>query len=414
MAAARASSRVIEPEDQSRRAIRGIAVSLPRSLATLVSRFDGSVLDVARPGARVRIIVSGEGQWDLLIRGDQARLSPADSRATPDASLSADAATWERVAADLRGGMAAFRAGRLVIRHNLHLGVGVLAATSGATGPGRLRFETIDTASGPLSVLSAGAGEPVIMVHGLGATKGSFLPTVAALADSFRVIALDLPGFGDSVKPLTAAYDPPFFARAVVDLLDALGLPRAHIIGNSLGGRIALELGLDHAERVGRLVLLAPSLAWKRERPWAPLVRVLRPELGLVQVAPRWAVEAVVHRILPVAGSTWVQAGADEFLRSYLTPRGRVAFYAAARQIYLEEPHGATGFWTRLEQLERECLFIWGKTDWLVPLAFAAHVRRTLPAARHLELACGHVPQLERPGETHAAVTAFLSRPAGR
>jgi len=93
MAAARASSRVIEPEDQSRRAIRGIAVSLPRSLATLVSRFDGSVLDVARPGARVRIIVSGEGQWDLLIRGDQARLSPADSRATPDASLSADAAT---------------------------------------------------------------------------------------------------------------------------------------------------------------------------------------------------------------------------------------------------------------------------------------------------------------------------------
>jgi pimeloyl-ACP methyl ester carboxylesterase len=161
------------------------------------------------------------------------------------------------------------------------------------------------------------------------------------------------------------------------------------------------------------LVLLAPSLAWRRERPWAPLVRVLRPELGLLQVTPRWAVEAVVHRILPVAQSNWIQAGVDEFLRAYLTPRGRVAFYAAARQIYLEEPHGADGFWTRLAGLAPRALFIWGKLDWLVPLAFAAHVRRTLPAARHLELDCGHVPQLERPARTHAAVSAFLQSSGG-
>jgi pimeloyl-ACP methyl ester carboxylesterase len=252
---------------------------------------------------------------------------------------------------------------------------------------------------------------PLVLIHGLGATKGSFLPTVAALAGSFRVIALDLPGFGESLKPLTAPYDPPFFAQSVVDLLDALRLPQAHVAGNSLGGRIALELGLRHPARVGRLVLLAPSLAWRRERPWAPLVRVLRPELGLLQITPRWAVEAVVHRILPVAQSTWIQAGVDEFLRAYLTPRGRVAFYAAARQIYLEEPHGAKGFWTRLAALAPPALFIWGKLDRLVPVAFAAHVRRTLPAARHLELDCGHVPQLERSTETHAAITAFLQSP---
>jgi pimeloyl-ACP methyl ester carboxylesterase len=377
-------------------------------LATLIDRFDEGAIDVPREGARIRLIVTDAGQWDALIRDGRVRIDVADVAAVPDASLATDAANWERIARDLRGGMDAFRAGRLVIRHNLHLGVGMLAATSGASGPDRLRFRTVDIASGPLSVLTAGSGEPVILVHGLGATKGSFLPTVAALAGSFRVIALDLPGFGDSVKPLIAPYDPPFFARSVIDLLDALALPRAHVVGNSLGGRIALELGLRHAERVGRLVLLAPSLAWKRERPWAPLVRVLRPELGLVQVTPRWAVEAVVRRILPVASSNWVQAGVDEFLRSYLTPRGRVAFYAAARQIYLEEPHGARGFWTRLAALRPESLFIWGRADWLVPIAFAGHVRRVLPAARHLELECGHVPQLERPAEAHAAIIDFM------
>jgi pimeloyl-ACP methyl ester carboxylesterase len=249
----------------------------------------------------------------------------------------------------------------------------------------------------------------VILIHGLGATKGSFLPTVSALAaGSFRPIAMDLPGFGDSYKPITASYHPPFFARAVLNVLDALGIERAHLIGNSLGGRVALEVGLRHPERVGRLVLLAPSLAWRSPRPWAPLVRMLRPELGLVQATPRWLLEAVAHAILPAATSHWVQAGVDEFVRAYLTPRGRVAFYAAARQIYLEEPHGAAGFWPRLARLQRPALFVWGMRDQLVPIRFAAHVRANLPAARHLELDCGHVPQLERGDETHAAIAAFL------
>jgi pimeloyl-ACP methyl ester carboxylesterase len=119
-------------------------------------------------------------------------------------------------------------------------------------------------------------------------------------------------------------------------------------------------------------------------------------------------VERIVHRIIPVAENSWVQAGVDEFLRAYLTPRGRVAFYAAARQIYLEEPHGSKGFWTRLAALEPPSLFIWGRHDGLVPIAFETHVKNTLPSARHLELDCGHVPQIERPAETNAAITAFL------
>jgi pimeloyl-ACP methyl ester carboxylesterase len=380
----------------------------PPSIRTLIGRYDATVFERPERPARIRLIVRDEGEWDVRLGAHGARLAASRPDVPPDATLAADRAVWDRLVENVRGGMDAYRAGRLVIRHNLHLGVGLLAATSGSQGAGRLRFRRVETDSGTLSILSAGTGDPVVCIHGLGATKGSFLPTVTALADRFTTISLDLPGFGDSTKPILVPYHPPFFARAVVDLLNALGIERAHFVGNSMGGRVALELGLRHAERVREIVLLAPSLAWRRQRPWAPLVRLLRPELGLLQLAPRWAVERFVRGLIPGANTSWVQAGVDEFLRAYLTPRGRAAFYAAARQIYLEEPHGAKGFWTRLASMKPRCLFVWGRHDTLVPIAFAAHVRNVLPAAAQLELDCGHVPQLERPAETHAAIAEFL------
>ena len=243
----------------------------------------------------------------------------------------------------------------------------------------------------------------------MGGTKGSFLLTAAALAGRFRVVAVDLPGFGDSDKPIGAAYDAPFFSDAMIDLLDALELDRADLIGNSLGGRVALEVALRDPARVGRLALLAPSLAWRRPRRWAPALRLVRPELGLVQLAPRAVVQAVVQRLIPGADEGWTASGVDEFLRAYHTRAGRAAFYAAARQIYLETPHGKDGFWPRLRELQPDAIFIWGRRDTLVPIAFARHVAEALPQARHVELDCGHVPQMERPRQTHKAVAAFLA-----
>ncbi len=384
--------------------------SPPRSLKTLTGRYDRTAFEPQGGRARVRLEVLGSDAWDAVIDGEQARLVSAEGNA--DATLAADARTWALIAEEVRGGMEAYRSGRLTVRRNLHLGVGFLAATSGQTGSRRLRFRTVATRRGRLSSLEAGSGPPLVAVHGLGATKGSFLPTVAALSARHRVIALDLPGFGDSDKPIGASYDARFFARAVIALADALELDRIHLIGNSLGGRVALEVGLLHPDRVDRLVLLCPSLAWRRERPWAPLVRLTRPELGLVQIAPRRLVEAIVHRLIPGADEGWTAAGVDEFLRAYLTPAGRAAFYAAARHIYLEEPHGDEGFWSRLRGLAPDALFVWGRRDRLVPIAFERHVADALPRARHLELDCGHVPQIELPRQTHAAVGEFLGETA--
>ena len=388
------------------------APSSPDFIQTLVGRYDASVFDARRRVTRVRLAVTGGDAWDVVISDGVAAVAPAAGQ--PDALLAADAGVWRRLSMDVRYGIDAYRSGRLSVRRNMHVGVGFLAATSGDVHPGRLRFRSVDTRKARLSILEAGTGPPVLALHGLGATKGSFLPTVVALADRFRVIAVDQPGFGDSDKPIGAAYDARFFADAAVDLMNALGLDRAHLIGNSLGGRVALEIGLRHPSRVERIGLLAPSLAWRRGPSWRPLVRLTRPELGLVQLAPRPLVEAIVQRMIPDAEEGWTAAGVDEFMRAYLTPSGRAAFYAAARHVVLEEPHGEHGFWTRLETLRPEALFVWGRHDRLVPLAFARHVADTLPSARHLELDCGHVPQIELPAQTHAALAAFFSGPRRR
>src|SRR5215212_7146960 len=230
------------------------------AIAALAERFDPDVLDLRRGRARVRLEAGPRSTHDAVIAGRRIRLRDADQSVEPDAILSADPATWSRIAADFRGGMEAFRAGRLQIRGSLHVGVGFLAATSGSEEPGRLEFGMVRTRGfGSISMLSAGTGpETIVCLHGLGGTKASFLPTVSALADSYRVVAIDLPGFGESDKPIGAPYDAPWFARSTFAAMDALGIERAHVAGNSMGGRVALEAGLVDPDRTGGLLLLSP------------------------------------------------------------------------------------------------------------------------------------------------------------
>src|SRR5438309_1424134 len=140
----------------------GMSTSQLSALETLVERFDPDVFDVGRPEARIRIHGAGAEDRDVVITDHQARLEAASGQ--PDAELIADERTWESVATDLRDGMAAFRAGRLRVKRDLHLGVGFLAATAGPGGGNRLRIHAIDTDAGCISTLEAGSGDPVILV----------------------------------------------------------------------------------------------------------------------------------------------------------------------------------------------------------------------------------------------------------
>src|SRR5436190_11973842 len=202
-------------------ATRGAAAAAPQSLRTLIGRFDHEAFDLPGSCAVIRLSVAGQRAWDATVERGDARLAPGGS-GEPDALIEADAATWDSIATDVASGMDAFRRGRLRVRRNLHLGVGFLAATAAERRPGRLRFTRIATDMGAYSVLEAGTGPPILMLHGLGGNKASFLPTVAALAPSFRTIAVDLLGFGDSDKPLGASYGPGYQARGAAKLLDAL------------------------------------------------------------------------------------------------------------------------------------------------------------------------------------------------
>ncbi len=214
----------------------------PRALTALLERFDSDVIDVPSGTARIRLVVDGEGTWDAVIESDAIALRRAADE-PPDALLSADRATWERIARDVRGGMDAFRARQLSVRQNLHLGVGFLAATSDLADDRRLRFDSSDDPARQDLDPLRGEGDPVVCIHGLGGTKASFLPTVAALADRHRVIALDLPGFGDSDKPLVAAYDAPYFADCVARAARRAGIderpPDRQQHGRSGGDRVA-------------------------------------------------------------------------------------------------------------------------------------------------------------------------------
>jgi pimeloyl-ACP methyl ester carboxylesterase len=87
-----------------------------------------------------------------------------------------------------------------------------------------------------------------------------------------------------------------------------------------------------------------------------------------------------------------------------------VAFFSAAREIYLDEPFGQKGFWDRLATLRRPALFLWGDRDVMVPHGFARHVEMAVPNAQSIVLAdCGHVPQFENPQLLHRLIREFLA-----
>lgn len=392
----------------------------PEPLVRLIGRYDPAVLRLGPRPERLRLSVrtagsagAGRSEWDAVLSRTGAVLVPASSR-RPASGISAPAQVWAAVADDPRTAARSFFDGALLGHGSAHLALGFLAATSGDRRPGRLTWSSVRTPAGRVSYLEAGVGRPLVCIHGLGGTKISMLPLLRGLADGRRVIALDLPGFGESVKPLANRYDAREFATAVVGVLDALGLGQVDLLGHSLGGRIALEVALREPDRVRRLVLLTPAMAWLRRPSWQWLVRFAPSRLGALQPTPRRLTERVLRGLLAQNGADVthpaVRLAVGEFLRGYATPGGRVAFYSAARNIALDDPLGEEGLWTRLSALAPDSLFVWGRRDPLVPVAFGRHVRERLPRATQLELDCGHLPQVERPRELVAGVRAHLER----
>lgn len=380
--------------------------------AALLERLQGPFALGRVKDAVVSLDVEGDEGWTLYLQDGSLRLGRGlDDDA--DTTIATDPSTMVQILEGSLSGIEAFVTGNLRVRGNLALSLRMSGSFPGDDQPARfpragdVRVKNVNT-----FYIEAGEGPPVLMLHGLGATNSSMLPSVWDLAADHRVIAPDMPGFGDSGKPLRS-YGASFFAQWAIGFMDKLGIEKASIVGNSLGGRVALEAGLFAPDRIEKLVLLAPSPAFIRRREWVRIVRILRPEMALlpVPIAHRHVVRSIrgmfsQPKRLP---DSWYESAADEFLRVFSSARGRISFFSAARQIYLEEPYGEEGFWDRLAGLRTPSLFVWGARDRVVPAKFARHVEKTLPNATSMVLDdCGHVPQFELPDKTNALIRQFI------
>jgi pimeloyl-ACP methyl ester carboxylesterase len=354
--------------------------------------------------------------WEVRCTTHGARVRKGSARREPDVVIGTDAETWLRLREGELSGVEAFSQRQLYARGDVDLAIGFEGLFRLPNGrPPLLRVHDVRLPGRRVSTLTMGQGPDVVCLHGLGATKASFFDTAAALTrDGYRVHAVDLPGFGGSSKPIAAPYSARWFAETVVEVMDALEVGRAHLVGNSMGGRVAIEVGLRAPERVAGLALLSPAVAFVK-RDWHPIVRLLRPELGLLphsfgraRVARQfWGMFADPDQVDPSVADVVV----DEFQRIYASAGARLAFLTAARNIYLDRPFGRGGFYPRLGELDAPTLFVWGACDRIIPPGFKRHVAKWHPQAEHIVLErCGHVPQVERPAQTIGLMRRFFAR----
>jgi len=354
--------------------------------------------------------------WEIRLTEKRATVLRGVTRDRPDVTISTDSETWLSLREGAISGIEAFSQRMLYARGDLDLAVGFEGRFARPGGrPPLLRLHDVTLPGRRVRTLTMGDGEQdVLLLHGLGASKSSFFETAAALAPRYRVHALDFPGFGWSSKPPYAPYSARWFAETVVQVMDQLGIEQAHLVGNSMGGRVAIEVGLRRPERVRALALLCPAVAFIK-RAWHPLVRLARPEFGLLPHRyPRKAVAGQLMSMFfdrdaldPLLRDIVV----DEFQRVYGSPGARLAFLCAARNLYLDAPWGKNGFYARLADLEAPALFVWGSHDKLIPAAFKRHVAEWLPTAEQVVLErCGHVPQVEHPETTNALLEDFFGR----
>lgn len=388
-----------------------------QAFRTLSDRYLG-----AEPGfdATYHVRLGDVGQtWEVRCTEHGARVRKGVTSRQPDVVIGTDAHTWLRLRRGEFSGIEAFSQRSLYARGDLDLAVGFEGMWRLPSGrPPLLRMHNVRIGTPPthrVSTLTMGEGPDVMLLHGLGGTKSSFFDTAAALSrNGYRVHAIDFPGFGGSSKPATAPYSARWFAETVIGTMDRLEIDRAHLVGNSMGGRVALEVGMRAPDRVKCLGLLCPAVAFIK-RGYHPIVRLARPELGLLPhrftrgmvESQFWSMFHDPDAVDPAVADVAV----DEFQRIYASAGARYAFLCAARNIYLDKPYGKGGFYSRLADLEPPALFVWGSHDPLIPAAFKRHVEKWLPSAEQIVLdGCGHVPQVELPEQTNGLLLQFLSR----
>jgi pimeloyl-ACP methyl ester carboxylesterase len=258
-----------------------------------------------------------------------------------------------------------------------------------------------------LAYTRIGAGAPLVLLHGIGMSRRVWDPVIPVLAERFDVIAVDLPGFGDSPLRIDGAGDPATLAASVADLLDELDITAPHVAGNSLGGWVAIELAARR--RPASLTLLSPAGMWRNSTPVYCRIS-LRASRSLARRCgwlPSFLVRWRIGRIVVLGqthGRPWALTPdqARRTLRDMGDCPGFDATMKATTHIRCD-PNLSTG------PTACPVTVAFGSRDWLLRPRQSRCIER-LPGHRHIAAlpGCGHVPMAD---DAHA-VTAFIAKTA--
>ena len=272
-----------------------------------------------------------------------------------------------------------------------------------------------------------GSGSPLVLIHGLGSSAAvEFYFNLEPLAANHRVLAIDLPGFGHSDKPVLE-YTIELFVRAVRDLMACEKLDRAAVMGVSLGGRVALGLALESPETVERLILVDALGVGAPRRVLAYRLLLTRGlgELTLSGTARalRRMKPATIRRFWgwylrrPKSIETILtdQRIADHGVL-LSTPEYRAAYLSALRSVArMRDLRDGITVQDRLEKLRMPTLLIWGRHDHIFPATHAEAALQRLANGRvEIFEDSGHTPQMEEPERFNRLVLDFLAEPAVR
>ncbi|UPT62021.1 MAG: alpha/beta fold hydrolase [Hyphomonadaceae bacterium JAD_PAG50586_4] len=271
-------------------------------------------------------------------------------------------------------------------------------ATTPLTLANGLRTRLLDT---------GGPGAPIVLLHGLALAIEIWGKVIPELARDFRVIAFDLPGFGQADRP-DAAYDAAFFVEQVVAAMDALRLERAHIIGSSLGASTVVRMSVAHQHRIDRAIIMAPG-GFGRDANIALRAPTL-PLIGYPLGKPTWLSNAFALR-LAMADKSLATRDLIDLMNAYTQIDGTHRSFVRTVKAGLG-PFGVRerpSFAAAARGLQRPTLVLWGEQDWVFPAKQAKIASALIEGARVKRIeGCGHYPHWETPARFLAEVRAFL------
>ncbi len=255
--------------------------------------------------------------------------------------------------------------------------------------------------------VEAGAGPPLVLVHDYLASRVAWDDVLPRLARNFRVIAPDLPGFGESEKPSPSRYRYDFeaFSESLVDLMAAIGLARLSLCGHAMGGSIALTLAASHAHLLEKLVLVNPIVYPPRPDALARIASV--PVFGPLLFKQLLGRTLFRNRFLPQApfdADTGPARRVDHLFDLFDAPAAREAAYATMRAMLDTRPLTAS-----VPRITTPTLVVWGRVNRTSPVHQGRRLARELGGSRFEVFDCGASPAEECPEAFTNVVTAFLA-----